>query len=245
MWTEQDEAILRAFADKGCARIQKELEKAGRARTGTSVYNKARALNIVIARAGATRIRGGWTKEEEAVLLKHADEGAAAVEAALKAAGLRRTDKAIRYHASVLGVPLGKAGPKKWTEEELGILRKEAVKGPSAAHRALQDAGYDRTIKTVRNKIVKLKLLDRICRHCGKIYRVHRGTRRCGHCGRTNFPNSAEPAKSIGPNAPTRKTGSRSQEYHARTERPMCDPWESGEIPQRPWFRTPDPMHGY
>jgi hypothetical protein len=33
--------------------------------------------------------------------------------------------------------------------------------------------------------------------------------------------------------------------FAAKKEFELVDPWESGEIRQRPWFRTPDPMMGF
>jgi ribosomal protein S27AE len=241
-WTNEDIKILHEMAPQGVGAVQDALQDRGRARTLTSIYNKARRLGISLPRLRTPRRRTKWSQPEECILAANAHLGVAAVMRALLAAGYHRSDSQIRYYAEAVGVAVVKAGTRRWTRAEIGIMRGAAVRGADAAHNALLEAGYrDRSRTMVRNKMTSLKLLDRICPHCGQIYRIHHGTRRCGHCGRTNFPKPA-PGASGG-----RSPGacSKVQQHHARIEHPMPDPWTSGEISQRPHFRTPDPMYGF
>jgi hypothetical protein len=245
VWTPEDLEILAKYAPNGCAKIQAELKKRGWPRTAASIHNKARRLDIRIRRTGVTRAWNGWIKEEEAILIENAHLGGTVAAQALQDAGYERTREAARSHANAMGLCLGPSGPRQWTEEEIGILRTTAVHGHEAATRALQDAGYVRTKKAVSAKMLQLKLRDRICQHCGKRYRIYRGRRQCDHCGMTN-PAAAGSTTRPGSNPPARKPLPRSiSRACPRIEPPMSDPWLSGEISQRPHFRTPDPMYGF
>jgi ribosomal protein S27AE len=241
-WTNEDIKTLHEMAPQGAGAVQDALQERGRARTLTSIYNKARRLGISLPRLRTPRCRTKWSQTEEVILAAHAHSGVAAVMRALLEAGYHRSDSQIRYYAAAIGVQVAKAGPRKWTRAEIGIIRGAAVRGTDAAHTALREAGYnDRSRAMVHNKMTRLKLLDRICPYCGQIYRIHHGTRRCNNCGRTNFPKPA-PAAAGGRSSVAR---SKVQQHHVRIEHPMSDPWASGAISQRPHVRTPDPMHGF
>ncbi len=235
-WSDEELDILRQHGPRGVLAVQTALAEAGFERADTQIYGAGRRYRINIAVRWGLSTRSGWTEEEDDILKRCQGKNSRTVQAALQDIGIRRTFKSIRTRARHLRIDLVD-GHKAfiWSDEEVDILRRESIHGPYAASVALADAGFKRTPTACSDRMSKLKLRHRVCPQCGGEYNIRSGCSTCPFCSRQNRPGLTDVS------AMQRGV----IEAEARRTMQLPDPWKSGEIPQRPWYRTPDPQLGF
>lgn len=177
-----------------------------------------------------------WKALEDDFLKQHEGKSLTEIRTAMiNGLGTRRSEDGIETRARFLGVKVFSSSSRAaWTNEELEILKRHHIEGVSAAYAVLQSVNPYRSLAAVTKKMQSMGLKDRRCPKCGKIWRPRGGRRICSKCANQ---------KKVRARAKLRAE----QNYMANFQSfsAPLDPWKSGEIPQRPNFRTPDPAWGF
>jgi hypothetical protein len=237
VWGDEELAILRKHAARGVRSVECALRDAGYRRSVPNIHSAALRHHVRIAARWGLSTHSPWTAEEDDILRGMSGRTVFDVRERLSEEGSQRAVKTIRARARKLNVELDGVGlgPRAWGESEDVLLRRLSVHGPVVASKGMIAAGFGRSPEACAKRMRKLGLRHRICANCGAEYNIRKGNATCPHCAKQSSAGCTDPAAAReGLIAAT-----------ARRTMQIRDPWKSGEIPQRPWHRTPDPQLGF